>query len=116
MSVSVVTVTETTRTGKALAALVAAGVGCTALGLFTVLAEVSVSLRNLLNFYNPVGPLSGKTTFAVVVWLIAWFLLARVFRDNAPNWRTGLTLAFVLIGLGFVGTFPPVFELFTPHP
>ena len=115
MSVSVVTVTATTRTGKALAAFVAAGVGCAALGLFTVLAEVSVGLRNLLNFHTPVGPLSGKTTFAVVAWLIAWLLLARAFRDNAPAWKTGLTIAFVLIGLGFVGTFPSVFELFTMH-
>jgi hypothetical protein len=116
MSVSVVTVTETTRAGKAAAALVAAGVGCMALGLFTVLAELSPGLRSLLNFYNPVGPLSGKTTLAVVAWLIAWIVLARRFQADTPHWRTALLLTWVLIGLGFLGTFPPFFELFTPHP
>jgi hypothetical protein len=58
--------------GKALAAMVAAGVGCAALGVLTTLAELSPGLKNVLNFYDPVGPLSGKTTVAVIVWLIAW--------------------------------------------
>jgi hypothetical protein len=115
MATTVVTVTDTTRMSKALAALVAAGVGCAALGLLVVLAEASVSLRSLLNFYNPVGPLSGKTSIAVVVWLAAWALLSRRFQATPPAWRTALLLTWVLIGLGFVGTFPPVFALFAGH-
>jgi hypothetical protein len=116
MATAVLTITETARIGKALAALVSAGIGCAALGLFVVLAEVSTGLRSLLNFHNPVGPLSGKTTLAVVVWLAAWALLSRRFQATPPAWRTALLLTWVLIGLGFVGTFPPFFALFTPHP
>jgi len=112
---AVITVTETTRTGKALAALVAAGIGCAALGVFTVLAALSPGVNSLLNFYHPVGPLSGKTSVAVLVWIVAWIALARRFQAQTPAWRTGLLLTWVLIGLGFVGTFPPFFELFTPH-
>jgi hypothetical protein len=110
------TSTEGTRTGRALAALVAAGVGCASLGFFTVLAEVSAGVRSLLNFYNPVGPLSGKTSVAALVWIVAWFVLARIWRGRMPLWRFALTAAYVLIALGFLGTFPPFFELFTPHP
>ena len=110
------TITEGTRAGRALAALVAAGLGCAALGIFTVLAELSPGLRALLNFYNPVGPLSGKTSVAVIVWVVAWVVLSRVWQNRAPAWRSALITTWVLIGAGFVGTFPPVFELFTPHP
>jgi hypothetical protein len=110
------TITEGTRTGRALAALVAAGLGCAALGIFTVLAELSPGLRALLNFYNPVGPLSGKTSVAVMVWVVAWVVLSRVWQNSAPAWRSALIATWVLIGVGFVGTFPPIFEWFTPHP
>jgi hypothetical protein len=41
-----------------------------ALGVWTTLAELSPVKR--LNVSDPVGPLNGKTTVAVIVWLIAW--------------------------------------------
>ena len=74
------------KVGKALAAMVAAGVGCAALGVLTTLAEVSPGLKNVLNFYDPVGPLSGKTTVVVIVWLITWYALARRWhaRRDSP--------------------------------
>jgi hypothetical protein len=53
--------------GKALAALVAAGIGCAALGVLTTLAELSPRLKNVLNIYDPVGPLSGKPTVPVII-------------------------------------------------
>jgi hypothetical protein len=101
--------------GKALAALVAAGVGSAALGVVTTLAEVSPGLKSILNVYDPVGPLSGKTTVAVLVWLIAWYALARRWRVRPPVMTSALVAAFVLIGVGFVGTFPLFFALFTAH-
>ena len=101
--------------GKALAAMVAAGIGCAAVGVLTTLAEVSPGLKNVLNFYDPVGPLSGKTTVAVIVWLIAWYALARRWSARPPVMTSALVATFVLIGVGFVGTFPLFFELFTAH-
>ena len=101
--------------GKAVAALVAAGVGCAALGVLTTLAELSPRLKNVLNVYDPVGPLSGKTTVAVIVWLIAWYALARRWHARPPVMTSALVATFVLIGVGFVGTFPLFFELFTAH-
>ncbi len=101
--------------GKALAAMVAAGIGIAAVGVLTTLAEISPGLKNVLNFYDPVGPLSGKTTVAVIVWLIAWYALARRWNARPPVMTWALVATFVLIGVGVVGTFPLFFELFTAH-
>lgn len=101
--------------GKALAALVAAGIGCAALGVLTTLAELSPGLKSVLNVYDPVGPLSGKTIVAVIVWLIAWYTLARRWHARPPVMTSALVATFVLIGVGFVGTFPLFFEVFTAH-
>jgi hypothetical protein len=101
--------------GKALAALVAAGIGCAVLGVLTTLAELSPGLKSVLNVYDPVGPLSGKTTVAVIVWLITWYALARRWHARPPVMTSALVATFVLIGVGFVGTFPLFFELFTAH-
>jgi hypothetical protein len=101
--------------GKARAAMVAAGIGIAAVGVLTTLAEISPRLKNVLNFYDPVGPLSGKTTVAVIVWLIAWYALARRWNARPPVMTSALVATFVLIGVGFVGTFPLFFALFTAH-
>jgi len=103
------------KAGKAQAAVVAAGVGSAAVGVFTTLAAMSPWLNNVLNVYDPVGPLSGKTTLAVIVWLIAWYALARRWNARPPVMKSALVATFVLIGVGFVGTFPLFFELFTAH-
>jgi hypothetical protein len=107
--------TAVERVGKALAALVAAGVGCAALGVVTTLAELSPGLKSVLNVYDPVGPLSGKTTGAVIVWLIAWYALTRRWHARPPVMKSALVATFVLIGVGVVGTFPLFFALFTAH-
>ena len=103
------------KAGKALAAMVAAGVGSAAVGVFTTLAEISPGLKNVLNFYDPVGPLSGKTTCAVIVWLTAWYAFAHSWSARPPGLKSVLVATFVLIGVGFVGTFPLFFALFTAH-
>jgi hypothetical protein len=99
--------------GEAVAAMIASGIGCLALGLFTTLAEAIAPFKTFMNFNNPVGPLSGKTTYAVVVWLIAWAVLHFVWKDKDTNFAKAFTWTLVLIGLGFLGTFPIFFELFT---
>ncbi|HUE95512.1 MAG TPA: hypothetical protein VMN39_02585 [Longimicrobiaceae bacterium] len=62
--------------------------------------------------YAPAGGVSGRTTAAIVVWLIAWAILHARWkgRDTVPAW--GGIATWTLIALGFLGTFPPVWELF----
>jgi hypothetical protein len=98
--------------GPAAAALVAAGVGCLALGLFVILAEASGVAKAIMTLHAGVGALSGKTIFAVGVWLIAWASLYGLWRNKQVNFTRATLATLLLIGLGVLGTFPPVFMLF----
>lgn len=98
--------------GPAAAAVLASGIGSLALGLFTTVAQAIAPVRNALNFYNPAGPLSGKTTVAVVIWLVAWVILHGVWKNRQVDFGKVFWTTLVLIALGLVGTFPPFFEAF----
>jgi hypothetical protein len=103
-----------TREGPVAAAFLAAGAGAFALGVLTTLAEASTSIKDFLNFYNPVGPLSGKTILAVVVWLVSWVVLHMAYRNKEVEHQKVVTALLLLIGLGVLGTFPIFFQVFAP--
>jgi hypothetical protein len=98
--------------GPISAAIIAAGVGATALGLFTTLAEANEDFKEWLQWNDDVGPLSGKTILAVIVWLVAWAVLHAVLRKSPYETRRAITIAAILIALGVVGTFPTFFQAF----
>jgi hypothetical protein len=98
--------------GPGAAAILAAGIGSAIFGLVTLASEVSGAIGRLLNFYDPVGPLSGKTTFGIIAWLIVWFVLARLWQKETVNMTSVNIAALMLLGVGFLLTFPPVWELF----
>jgi hypothetical protein len=100
--------------GPSAAALVAAGAGCAAFGLAIVLAEASKALKAALNWYDPVGPLGGKSGVGVIAWLAAWAVLHLLWRDRSVPLRPLLVWTWLLVALGLLGTFPPFFELFAP--
>jgi hypothetical protein len=96
------------------ASFIASGIGSTVLGLMVVGAEMSTSFKDAINWVKPVGPLSGKTTIAVIAFLVSWALLHVGLKGRAVNLTTTFTIAMVLIVLGLLLTFPPVFILFAP--
>jgi hypothetical protein len=98
--------------GPVAAAILAGGVGCLALGAFTTLAEASTDIKDWLQWSDRVGPLSGKTVMAVIVWLVAWAVLHVVYRAKPFETRRALTIALILVALGAVGTFPTFFQAF----
>ena len=100
--------------GPIAAAILAGGIGCLALGLFTTLAEASTSFSDWLSWDDDVGPLSGKTALAVIVWLVSWVVLHVVYRNKPFETRPALTIALVLVALGALGTFPTFFQAFAP--
>jgi len=104
--------TETLTNGPAAAAILASGIGSFALGLFTTLAQAVTTLRNALNLYDPVGPLSGKTIAAILIWLIAWVAFHGLWKNQQVNFGSVYIATLVLIGLGLLGTFPLFFDLF----
>jgi YHS domain-containing protein len=98
--------------GAAAAAVLAVGIGGFVLGLLTTLAAASRPVATALVFYGPVGPLSGKSTLAVVVWLAAWAVFHKRWKNTQVNFSGVFAVTLILIGLGVLGTFPPFFEWF----
>ncbi|MBI4305769.1 MAG: hypothetical protein HY678_05565, partial [Chloroflexi bacterium] len=81
-------------------------------GFWTSLAEASEGISKWLNFYNPTGPLSGKTTMSVVIWLALWVPAHFLLQKREIEIRPVIVAAAILIVLGVLLTFPPVFQLF----
>jgi fluoride ion exporter CrcB/FEX len=104
---------RTFHNGPTAAAVLAAGVGCAVLGLFTLLSEAIEPIHNFMELSSAVGPLSGKTTFAVLVWLVVWGGLHLWWRNRNVSFRAVYIVTLVLVGVGFVLTFPPVFLAFS---
>jgi hypothetical protein len=98
--------------GPAAAAILAAGSGCFSLGVFAVLADHATWFGRRMIFYRPTGPLSGVTTCAVVVWLLAWIILELRWQKKTVRTRPVVVAALVLLALGLLLTFPPVSDLF----
>lgn len=97
--------------GPGAAALLAAGVGCAVMGIFALLGDAFKSAAHFFNFYNPTGPLSGVSTSAIVVWLLAWAILSKRWAKTDVNLQNVSVVAFVLLIIGFAFTFPPIMDL-----
>ncbi len=98
--------------GQGAAALISAGIGTLVIGLLTTGAVISAGLKEFLAWYGPTGPLSGKTSLGVIAWLVSWLILGIAWKDKDLAVSKVLTATLVLIGIGLVLTFPPVFEAF----
>ncbi len=101
-------------TGPGAAAMVAAGIGTLVIGLATSLAEASAGLGKALAWYGPTGPLSGKTGAGVIAWLLAWIVLHAAWKNKNVELGRAFRWTLALVALGFLLTFPPVFEIFAP--
>ena len=86
----------------------AAGIGAFAMG-FVVIHQAGLFAVPAL--YAPAGGVTGRTTVAAVLWLVAWGVLH--FRWQAREVDTGRNhpATLLLIALGILGTFPPVWKL-----
>ena len=97
--------------GPGAAAILAAGIGCFVLGALATLADAFAGLSGVLTFYGPTGGLSGVSTIAIVIWLLAWFILGRRWEDrDVAIGRVNLA-AFVLLMFSVLLTFPPFMDL-----
>lgn len=98
--------------GSGAAAVLAAGIGSLALAVLAILADRIAGFGKLMVFYRPTGPLSGVTTSAIAVWLVAWVLLeTRWRRRSVAMGRIGAA-AMTLLILALLLTFPPLADLF----
>lgn len=98
--------------GPPAASLIAAGIGAVTLGLFITLAEASTGMKDWLQWNDRVGPLAGKTILAVLAYFGSFLILGLVWRGKTFALRSILTAAVVLIVVGVLFTFPPIFQAF----
>lgn len=96
--------------GAALAAFLAAGFGAFAMGMFVIANEAGIFAAPSL--YAPAGGVSGRTTFAVVVWAIAWVALHSRWRHRHVEPQRVFALTLALVAIGILATFPPLWGLF----
>jgi hypothetical protein len=105
-----ITATGTSMTnGAALAAFLGGGIGAFATGFFVIANEVG--LVPAPSLYAPAGGVSGRTTFAVVAWLIAWAILHYRWKDRNLDARRIHVVTLALVALGVLFTFPPFWSL-----
>ncbi|MEO6447033.1 MAG: hypothetical protein ABIZ91_10640 [Gemmatimonadaceae bacterium] len=95
--------------GAALASLLAAGIGAFAVGFIVILNEAGLFAVPAL--YAPAGGVSGRTTLSAVIWLVGWVVLHNRWKNRQLESRKVYLLSVILIGLGVVFTFPPVWKL-----
>jgi hypothetical protein len=100
--------------GPVAAALLAAGLGSLVLAILVIVAEASESFANSLAYNDRVGPLSGKVIWALVAYAGSWLVLWGVLRRRDFPLATAAIACAVLVGLAFIGTFAPFFQLFAP--
>jgi hypothetical protein len=100
--------------GPVAAVLLATGIGSLVLAVLVVWAEASESFAASLAYSDRVGPLAGKTTWAVVAFLVSWAGLHVYLRRRDVDLHKIWLITLALLALGLLGTFSPFFELFAP--
>jgi uncharacterized membrane protein len=101
--------TSTVPNGSAMASFLGAGIGAFAMGAFVLLNETG--LFPAPSLYAPAGGVSGRTTLAVLVWLIAWGVLHYRWKTREITPLPVYALTLVLIVVGIVATYPPTWAL-----
>lgn len=98
--------------GAAMAAMLGGAIGAFAMGAFVLLHEAGLYSAPAL--YGPIGGLSGRTTFAVIVWLGAWAVLHYRWRTRDVGPLPVARAAFLLAAAGIIATVPTVWGLVAP--
>jgi hypothetical protein len=70
--------------GSAMAALLGGGIGAFAMGAVVLLNEAGIFAAPTL--YAPAGGVSGRTTLATIVWLMAWAQACRQASCVTHEW------------------------------
>jgi hypothetical protein len=96
------------------AAFISSGIGSTVLGIMIVLTEIpaNIAFKNSLAWNPGVGPLAGKTGVAVIAFLVSWVALHFIFQKRAVSLITSFIITVVLVVIGLLLTFPPIFGVF----
>jgi len=99
--------------GPAAAALLAGGIGSAAMGVITLIYELDdkSGFSKSMTWYKPVGGLSGKSSWAIIIFFVSWAILHFIWKDRNTNFAHISSLAIALLFVGLIGTFPPFWHL-----
>ena len=97
--------------GFAAATLIGGGFGVALFGVLTLISEVWVSTQPGFTLMTSVGPLSGKAIYSVIGWLVGWAILAIILRNANISEKLTYRITGILVAVGFLLTFPPVWKL-----
>ncbi|HEX2697989.1 MAG TPA: hypothetical protein VHM28_09790 [Anaerolineales bacterium] len=99
--------------GPISAALLAGGIGSAVFGLVTLAYELNdtSAFAGSLSWYKPTGGLSGKSSLGILAFFVSWAILHYLWKDKETDFNRITMLAYVLLAIGLVGTFPPVWHL-----
>jgi hypothetical protein len=102
--------------GPAAAALLAGGIGCAVLGVVTFANQVdpTSAFSSWLVWDKPVGALAGKSGLAIIAFVLAWAVLGVLWRRQEMRFGRIAVISFILLAVGLIGTFPPVWLPFIP--
>jgi hypothetical protein len=95
--------------GGAVAAFVSGGIGAFAMGVVILLNEAHLFAAPTL--YGPAGGVSGRTTVAAIAWFVVWGALHHRWKGRDIATRRIYPVTLILIGLGILAAFPPVWTL-----
>lgn len=98
--------------GATAAAILASSLGCLAIGIATLLVQISPAAAKWLNWWNPAGPLSGETGIGIIVWLASWFALHVKLRNRDANLWLVVGISFIFLTLAMILLFPPFYHSF----
>ncbi len=96
--------------GSGAAAILAAGLGAFSFAVLAFAGDKSAVVKSRFVFYKPTGPLSGVSTVALLVWLLAWGVLEWRWRSRNVNAGRISAIALTLLVLSLLLTFPPVVD------
>jgi hypothetical protein len=97
--------------GSGAAAVLAAGIGAFAIAALDIAADKVASIKSMMNFYKPTGPLSGVTVVSLILWLVCWAVLELEWQKKDVAMGKIGTFALVLLVVSLLLTFPPIADL-----
>jgi hypothetical protein len=97
--------------GKGAAAIMAVAIGSLVLGVFTIAGDAVPAAAAFFNIWTPTGPLSGVTGLTIIIWLLAWWLLSRLWAAREVSLKRVNWAAGAMIIAGLLLTFPPFMDL-----
>jgi len=99
--------------GPVSAALLAGGIGSAFFGLVTLIFELNdtSAFAKGLNWYAPVGGLSGKSSLGIIAFFVSWAILHYIWKDKETEFARISSISIGLLVVGLLFTFPPFWHL-----